>query len=67
MKRNIGTSDRLLRILAGFLIAGANYTGVLSGTLGTISLVVAVILFLTSLVNFCPLYTLFGVNTCKTK
>jgi hypothetical protein len=41
------------------------YTGVLSGTLAIILLVLAGVFILTSFISFCPLYYPFGVYTNK--
>lgn len=67
MKTNMGTFDRILRVLIALVIGYLYYTGVVSGTLGTVLLVLAEVFILTSLIGFCPLYTLFGFNTCKKK
>lgn len=65
MKKNMGSADRIIRLLAAVLIAVLFFTGTIGGTLGTILLIVAVVFALTSLVSFCPLYPLMGLNTCK--
>lgn len=63
----MGKMDRSIRVAIGLVILGLYFfTGILSGTIGTILLVVAAIFILTSLVSFCPLYSIFGMNTCKT-
>ncbi len=67
MKKNMGSVDRTVRFLIAALIAGLYFTNVLTGTLGIILLVVAVIFALTSLVSFCPLYAPFGLSTCNSK
>jgi len=41
--------------------------GIVAGIVGDILLVVAAVLLLTSFAGFCPLYKLFGINTCKYK
>jgi len=43
------------------------FTNVITGTLGIVLLVIAGVFVLTSLISFCPLYTILGINTCKTK
>lgn len=67
MKKNMGKNDKLIRlalaVVAGLLV----YFEVVQGTLAYILLAVAAIFVLTSLINFCPLYSIFGMNTCKTK
>jgi hypothetical protein len=65
MKKNMGTADRIIRTLLAIGIAILYFTNVLGGTLGVVLLIVAVVFLLTSLVSFCPLYTLFGISTCK--
>ncbi len=65
MKKNMGTSDRTIRVIIAAVIGVLFFTGVLHGTLGTVLLVLAVIFLLTSLVGFCPLYAPFGLRTCK--
>ncbi|HAL82103.1 MAG TPA: DUF2892 domain-containing protein [Mucilaginibacter sp.] len=65
MKKNMGTIDRLLRVLVAIAIIILYYFGTISGTLAVILLVVAGVFILTSFISFCPLYTLFGIKTCK--
>ena len=63
----MGTADRVIRIIIALVVAFLYYNGTVSGTPGIVLLVLAVVFVLTSLVGFCPLYTLFGINTCKRK
>jgi hypothetical protein len=65
MKKNMGGLDRGIRILAAVAIVVMYYTGVLSGTLAIILLVLAGVFILTSFISFCPLYYPFGVYTNK--
>jgi Protein of unknown function (DUF2892). len=65
MKKNVGGIDKIVRYALAVIIALLYYTGVVEGTIGLVLLIFAIILILTGFVNFCPLYTLFGVNTCK--
>ena len=64
MKKNMGTADKVIRILIAALIAVLFFTDVISGTLGIVLLILAGIFVLTSLISFCPLYTIFGWKTC---
>ena len=66
MTTNMGKADRAIRIVIAAIIAVLYFTGVISGTLGIVLLVIAGIFLLTSLVGFCGLYKLFGINTCPT-
>ncbi len=67
MKKNLGSIDRTVRILLAVLIAGLYYGDIISGTVGIVMLVLAIVFLLTSLISFCPLYYLLGVSTCPTK
>lgn len=67
MKKNMGSVDRVVRVLIAAIIAGLYLGGAISGTLGIVLLVLAGVFVLTSLVSFCPLYAPFGISTCKVK
>lgn len=67
MKKNMGSADRIIRLLIAIVVGVLYFTGTISGTLGIVLLVLAVIFLLTSFISFCPLYTLFGINTCARK
>lgn len=67
MKKNMGTSDRIIRIVLGIVFGILYFTHTVTGTLGIVLLVLGIVFLLTSLVSFCPLYTILGWNTCKTK
>jgi hypothetical protein len=67
MKKNMGTVDRVIRILIALVIVILFFTKAISGTLAVILLILAGIFAVTSLIGFCPLYFLFGINTGKKK
>ncbi len=67
MQINMGLTDRVLRFIAAAVFLFLYFTGTIGGTLGIVLLVVSVVFLLTSLVSFCPLYTLLGISTCKIK
>ena len=67
MKKNMGTADKGIRIIAAIAIALLYYFDVITGTLAYVLMAIAIIFLLTSLISFCPLYTPFGLNTCKKK
>ena len=54
MKKNVGNTDRIIRAVAAVFLAVFYFTGVVSGTLGIVLLVIAGILLATSVVSFCP-------------
>ena len=67
MKKNMGSTDKILRIFLALVVAILYFTKSIDGTLALVLIIFAVIFLLTSLVSYCPLYTVFGINTCKTK
>lgn len=64
MKKNMGLADRIIRVIIAAVVAVLFFTNIISGTLGIILLVLAGVFILTSMISFCPLYTLIGASTC---
>ena len=67
MKSNVGTVDKTIRILLAIVLVTLYFTDTLTDKVGYIALALAGVLVVTSLVSFCPLYALVGLNTCPTK
>lgn len=67
MKKNMGNMDKMIRVIIAAVVAGLYFGNIITGTLGIVLLVLAAVFVLTSVVSFCPLYTLFGFNTCPLK
>jgi hypothetical protein len=67
MKKNIGTVDKVIRILVAVVVVILYFTNTISGTLGIILLAVSAILVLTSFLSLCPLYLLLGLSTTSKK
>ncbi len=65
MKTNVGTIDRVIRILVGLVIIGLYFLNVITGTLAIVLLVLAGVFIVTGLFRVCPLYMPFGIKTCK--
>lgn len=63
----MGLIDKVIRIIVVIVLLTLYFTNIIAGTLGIIAIVISVILLATSLIGFCPLYTIFGINTCKKK
>ncbi len=63
----MGNTDRIIRIIVAAIFAALYFTGTVTCSFGTIIMVLGGVLLATSAINFCPLYTLIGVNTCNTK
>jgi hypothetical protein len=59
MKANVGTIDRVLRVVGGLVLIGLAVSGKVGlwGYIGVVPL-------LTGLFRFCPVYPLIGLNTC---
>lgn len=65
MKKNMGTTDKVIRIVVAVLFAVLYFTKAVEGTLGIVLLVLAGVFIITSLVGFCPLYLPLGLSTKK--
>lgn len=65
MKKNMGGTDRIIRIIVAAVIGLLFWQGIIAGTLAYVLFVVAGVFLLTSFVSFCPLYAIVGLNTCK--
>lgn len=61
MKANVGGVDKVLRIVVGLALIAWAATG------GPVWAWVGVVPLLTGLFNFCPLYALLGMSTCKVR
>ena len=60
MQANVGGIDKVVRIIGGVVLVALAATGTVGlwGWIGIVPL-------LTGLFNFCPLYSLLGIKTCK--
>ena len=67
MKKNMGNTDRIVRVLLAVVMGILYFTNVITGTLGIVLLVLAAVFVLTSFISFCPLYAPFGISTCPIK
>lgn len=67
MKKNMGGADRAIRVILAAIMALLYFTGTVSGTLGLVLLILAVVFLLTSFISFCPLYLPFGISTLSGK
>ncbi len=59
MKINVGSIDRILRIVVGLALVGATLAGMIGvwGWIGVVPLA-------TGTFKFCPAYAIFGMSTC---
>ena len=67
MKKNMSGADRMIRIVVALVIAALYYFKVIDGTLAYVLLALSAVFVLTSFISFCPLYSIFGLSTCKVK
>lgn len=67
MKKNMGSTDRIIRFILAAIFIVLYFTNTITGTWGIVLLVLAAVFVLTSFVSFCPLYAPFGLSTCSKK
>jgi heme/copper-type cytochrome/quinol oxidase subunit 4 len=65
MKKNIGKSDKMIRVILALILAALDFFEIVKGGFSWVLSVIAIVLLVTAFINFCPVYTLFGMNTCK--
>lgn len=65
MKKNLGQIDKIIRFLLGITGGLLVYFKVFDEVASWVILTLAAILLLTSLVSFCPLYGILGINSCR--
>jgi di/tricarboxylate transporter len=65
MKKNMGTVDKVIRILVAVVVVILYFTNVISGTLAIILLALSAIFVATSILGICPLYMPLGLSTKK--
>ncbi len=67
MKSNMGSTDKIIRIIIAMAVIALYYAGMISGTVAMVLLVLAGIFIFTSFIGFCPLYFPFKISTKKNK
>jgi hypothetical protein len=65
MKTNMGSADRVIRVLLAVIVAVLYFMKQITGTVAVVLGVFSVIFLLTSAVGFCPLYVPLGLSTKK--
>ncbi|MEI7629170.1 MAG: DUF2892 domain-containing protein [Bacteroidota bacterium] len=63
MRKNIGNLDRIVRIILSVVFAALYFMEVITGTIGLVLLIAGGVLLATALIDFCPIYKIFGINT----
>jgi len=67
MLRNVGSADRILRILGALVVGTLVLTGYISGTWAIVWGVAAAVVLLTGFVGVCPIYLMLGIRTLSLK
>ena len=67
MKKNIGSADKIIRIVIAAIFALLYFTNTVTGIWGVVLLLLAGVFVLTSIVSWCPLYFSFGIKTLKSE
>jgi K+-transporting ATPase A subunit len=67
MKTNMGSLDRMVRMIIAVMLGLSAFMGMITGTWAIVVYAVTAVFLLTSLVGFCPLYAVFGISTCSLK
>ena len=67
MTLNVGSIDRLIRIVIGLVLIALGLFHVVTGTAAIVAYVVAAIAIITGIVRFCPAWAMFGIDTSRSK
>lgn len=67
MKKNVGSIDKIVRIVIAIVALWAAYTHQVASPWDYVLYAVAGIMIVTSFMGSCPLFSIFGINTCKIK
>ena len=65
MKKNMGSADRITRIILGVLFIAFYGVGVVTGGLGVLLVAVSIVFIATGVVGYCPVYNVFHIKTCE--
>lgn len=65
MKKNVGSAGTVVRIILALVIAILYFRGYINGTAAVVLGILAVVLLITGVVGFCPLYIPLGISTKK--
>ena len=65
MKRNMSNTDRIIRAVIAALFAYLYFSGIVTGAVGIVFVVLSGVFLLTAIVAFCPLYAPFKFSTFK--
>ena len=64
MKTNVGKKDAYIRLVIAALLLFAGVFNFVPGNWWIVTTAIAAILFITSVIKYCPLYSVLGIQTC---
>lgn len=67
MKKNVGTLDRIIRVIIAIVFGYLYFGHIVTGVWGIVLLILGLIFLFTAIVGHCALYVPFGINTCQKK
>jgi len=67
MKKNVGSIDKVVRLIIAVIAVYVAYKGIVASPWDYVLYAVAGIMVITSLMGSCPLFSIFGINSCKVK
>ena len=67
MTSNVGTSDRVIRIVLGIVLVALGLSHMVTGGLAIAAYVVGAVALVTGVVRYCPAWSIFGITTCPLK
>ena len=65
MIKNVGQTDKIVRIVLAIILLALDFFEVITGSFSWLLDVVAIVLIVTAIIGFCPLYKVLGKNTCS--
>ena len=65
MKKNLSTTDSVIRVSIAILVVALYFANVISGTAAIVLLIISGIFLITGFISFCPIYFMFGWSTRK--
>jgi hypothetical protein len=63
LAQNVGSVDRIIRVVLGIALLVLALTQVLTGALAVIAIIVGVVFIVTAVFSFCPIYAAFKLST----
>lgn len=67
MTANVGSIDRVLRLIAGAVLIALPFVAGFTSTLWMgVAIAAGIVMLTVAATRVCPLYALFGIRTCRT-